>query len=128
MAIYLLQLDTSLPHSQFLNIIEKLGNFCIYKNSYIVNTKINKSKIRTKFKKVLSKDDQVFVKEIKEDELTNFPFIVKEWFYKNTHQQENNQVDGNYEPTEQDVLNRLNLLLDTVREELNKQELLRKEE
>lgn len=125
MNIYLLQFDTPLPYSQFLDIIEKLGDFCIYKDKYIVNTKISKLKIKNKFKKVLNKNDQIFVKEIKEDELENLPFIVKDWFYKNLYKKNNSDIDQNTELIKQDVLKYLNTFIDTIREELDNQ---RKEE
>lgn len=125
MNIYLLQFDTPIPYYQFLDIVEKLGDFCIYKDKYIVNTKISKLKIKNKFNKVLNKNDQIFVKEIKEDELENLPFIVKDWFYKNLHKQNNSNIAQNTELIKQDVLKYLNTFIDTIREELDNQ---RKEE
>ncbi len=120
--IYLLQLDliSSSPNPQITTIIESFGDFVIHKNNFIINTNISKQKIINKFKKVLTKDEQIFIKEIQENELGNFPFIIKNWHYNNLQEQnENNQEI--YKLAQQEALNKLNSLLDTVKDELDKQ-------
>lgn len=134
--IYLLQFDINNSNSNNNNpqvsiLIEKLGDYCIYKKNFLINTSLSKTKIINKFKKILSKEDQIFVKEIKENELDDFPFIINDWFYKNLQEQnsqnETNFIQDNYDLIKQDALNKINSLLDNVKDELDKQISSRKE-
>lgn len=136
--IYLLQFDINNSNSNSNNnnpqvsiLIEKLGDYCIYKKNFLINTSLSKTKIINKFKKILTKEDQIFVKEIKENELDDFPFIINDWFYKNLQEQnsqnETNFIQDNYDLIKQDALNKINSLLDNVKDELDKQISSRKE-
>jgi hypothetical protein len=129
--IYLLQFDSYNP--LLSDCVEKLGDYCIYKNNYILNTSLVKLKVINKLKKILSRDELFFVNEIHENELNMYPFIVKEWFYKNSNKQSNykedevNRIENNYDSIKQNALLKLDLLLDNVNNELKKQMKLKKE-
>jgi hypothetical protein len=142
--VYLIQFDliednkdNKNKSSQLIDKICELGSFCIDKNQYYLHTQLNKKQITNKLKKIIFNDEQIFIKEISENNFKNFdnlPFIIKDWFKKdllcselnelnNENQiksKSNNFIKESYEDIKQEALNRLNTILDSVKAELNK--------
>ena len=93
----------------------------VNKKYCIIHTDLNKKNILNKLKKIFPKGTQLFIKDILEEDLNDFPFIIKDWFNSDSKQIENNRIKDNYQNIKNQALLRINKFLDSVETELKKQ-------
>jgi len=118
--IFLLQTDLH-------NIDAMLPEMCLAMDIYInkkyciVHTELDKKNISNKLKKIFPKGTQLFIRDILEEDLNDFPFIIKDWFNSDSNQIINDRIKDNYEDIKNQALLKIDKFLNSVESELKKQ-------
>lgn len=98
-------------------VLESFGDFLLLKkNQYIIHTDSTKTKLKNKIKSKIGKDSEMMITEISIDEVALYPDIVKSWLLQEQLKQKiaNLSIDD----VKSEALNRLNIFIDSLEQEL----------